>query len=109
MEKTVTISIKPEDSKAIFDRESSQWSSQLGYNRMYLTAIQNTFNDILKARGHVFLNEVLDDLGNKRTQNGQLIGWMSKEGAEIRFDVVEIELNRFELTFNIDGIIFDLI
>ena len=110
MEKTVTINIKPEDSKAIFDCKSEQWFGVLDYNRMFLKAQEIYFNAALKTRGHVFLNEVLDALGLKRTRNGAILGWVNKSGCEfISFDAKEIKQDCFELSFNVDGVILDLI
>ena len=51
------------------------WEANSDYNLMFLRGIQNYANDLLHSRGHVFLNEVLDAIGLKRTQEGQSLGW----------------------------------
>ena len=58
-----------------FDEASSNWTKTPEYNLMFLTAQQQHANDLLRARGHVFLNEVYDMLDLPRSQAGQIVGW----------------------------------
>lgn len=105
-----------------FDESSSQWDKHTGYNLQYLRGQQNYFNDILKVRGHVFLNEVYDALGIPRSPDGALVGWVyGKNGDDyIDFGIYDLDnlkardfVNGYErsilLDFNVDGIIYDLI
>ena len=46
---------------------------------MFLRDQQRYMNDLLKTRGHVYLNEVYDALGFPRTKEGQIIGWLYDE------------------------------
>lgn len=46
--------------------------------RKFVLTVQNTANDLLQARGHLFLNELYDLLGIKRIPQGNLVGWMRK-------------------------------
>ena len=49
---------------------------------MFLRAQQNYWNQMLVARGHVFLNEVYDALGIERTQAGSIVGWVISENGD---------------------------
>ena len=52
------------------------WESNNEYNIMFLKAQERYANDLLRARGHLFLNEVYDMLGfSSKTQIGQQAGW----------------------------------
>jgi hypothetical protein len=105
-----------------FDEYSDNWSKTPEYNLLFLKAQQNYANDLLHARGHIFLNEVYDMIGIPRSQAGQVVGWViSKDGDNfIDFGVYDFNnagshlfVNGHEqsilLDFNVDGIIYDLI
>lgn len=104
-----------------FDESCEQWSKNPEYNLMFLRAQQNYYNDMLKSRGHVFLNEVYDALGIPRTQAGAIVGWVIGENGDnfIDFGVFDGDrprardfVNGYErsilLDFNVDGVIYDL-
>ena len=59
---------------------AEQWCGTKIYNENFLVGQQNHFNDLLHARKHVFLNEVLDNLGFERTDEGQAVGWYEGYG-----------------------------
>lgn len=104
-----------------FDESCLQWSKSPEYNLTFLKCQQSVCNDLLKARGHVFLNEVYDMLGLQRSQAGAVVGWVKGEGDDtIDFGLfdgnrqpVRDFVNGYErsilLDFNVDGIIYDLI
>ncbi len=105
-----------------FDEYSTQWQKSAETNLYFLRLQQNHANDMLRARGHVFLNEVYDMLGLPRTKEGSIYGWvMNGDGSTvIDFGIYNIEnpagrafVNGYEkailLDFNITGIIWDLI
>lgn len=77
-EKTVETGEIPEHScyARFFDEYSDYWQRNAEYNLMFLRAQERYANDKLKARGHLFLNEVYDALGIPRTQAGQIVGWI---------------------------------
>lgn len=50
------------DYAVYFDSKSRNYETNQDYNRMFLKAQQAFANDKLQTRGHLFLNEVLDDL-----------------------------------------------
>lgn len=66
-----------------FDESCSGWESNAEYNLMYLRRTQDYFNDLLKSRGHVFLNEVYEVLGFPHTKIGQRVGWVYDENNTI--------------------------
>ena len=59
-----------------FDNASDSWSKEPEYNFIFLKAQQNYANDLLHARGHVFLNDVYDMLGIERSKAGAVVGWL---------------------------------
>ena len=95
------------------------------YNLMFLRRQQDYANEVLKAKGHLFLNEVYDMLGIPRTQAGQVVGWIYDEKNPngdnyVDFGIYDINdenkrafVNGLErnilLDFNVDGVIYDLI
>lgn len=105
-----------------FDPYSSSWNKEPEYNLIFLQCQQNYANDLLKSRGHVFLNEVYDMLGIPRSKAGAVVGWVLSENGEtdnfINFGVFDGReqitrdfVNGLEgsilLDFNVDGIIYD--
>lgn len=98
------------------------WSSVPEYNRIFLHAQQNFANDMLRARGHIFLNEVYDSLGLERSKAGAVVGWVWDNGGDNRVDFGIFEGSRpairefvngqegaILLDFNVDGVIYDKI
>ena len=107
----VMISIHPDEippaKEKIFDSSSSCWSDRNEYNQVFLRSQQNYANDLLRARGHVFLNEICDMLGLPRTRLGVVLGWTSPGYIDF---VADFSNNKsIALTFNVDGVIYDLI
>jgi len=104
-----------------FDQFASTWSKDPEYNYVFLISQQRYANDMLKARGHLFLNEVYDMLGLERTNAGSVVGWIiSKdgdnfvdfgvfEGSEKSRDFVNGREGAILLDFNVDGVIWDKI
>ena len=107
--------------KVVFDETNQNWQRADEYNQIFIQAQQNYANDLLRAKGHVFLNDVHDMLGLPRTKAGQIVGWVRNgEGDNyIDFGV----FNNFErgmrfvsgdersiwLDFNVDGPVLDLL
>lgn len=102
-----------------FDVNSASWNKEPEYNLIFLKCQQNYVNDLLHARGHVFLNEVYDQLGIPRSKAGAVVGWVLGAGDDfIDFGVFDDKsdrardfVNGFEgailLDFNVDGVIWD--
>ena len=104
-----------------FGEGCTNWSSQTGYNGMFLKGQQNYASDMLRIKGHIFLNEVYDLLGVERTPTGAVCGWVMGKGDDyVDFgiftdttDEKEAFLDGYSknilLDFNVDGVIYDLI
>jgi hypothetical protein len=107
-----------------FDNGSQSWSKEPEYNLIFLKCQQNYANDLLRSRGHVFLNEVYDMLGIPRSKAGAVVGWLLSRHGEtdnfINFGVFDGRsesardfVNGMEgailLDFNVDGVIYDKI
>lgn len=125
--KTVTRVSPSEPSiySVFFDEGSSNWNRDPEYNRIFLLCQQNYWNDILRTRGHVFLNEVYRELGLPHTKAGAVVGWLYHGNGDnhISFGVFEDPetkdarirdfVNGYEgsvlLDFNVDGVIYDKI
>lgn len=105
-----------------FDEYSPNWSKEPEYNLLFLRCQQNYANDLLKSRGHIFLNEVYDMLGLERSRAGAVVGWIISDDGDnyIDFGVFDGDsrnsrdfVNGREgsllLDFNVDGVIYDQI
>lgn len=99
-----------------FDSKSRNYETNQDYNRMFLKAQQAFANDKLQTRGHLFLNEVLDDLDLPRTPAGQIVGWTANgPDGYVNFRIVEVERETEDgghepaliLDFNVEGNIWD--
>lgn len=62
-----------------FDPCSPNWTKDPEFNKMFLLDQQRYANDLLKRKGHLFLNEVYDMIGVDRTRAGQVVGWIYDE------------------------------
>ena len=98
------------------------WEANSDYNFTFLRMVENWANDMLKSRGHIFLNEVLDAIGIKRTPEGAIVGWVMGSGGddEVDFGVYDYYtdeysdaqdgyLKNIHLNFNVDGVIWNKI
>jgi len=105
-----------------FDPLSTEWSKEPEYNLIFLKCQQNYVNDLLRARGHVFLNEVYDKLGIPRSKAGSVVGWILIGDVRDNYidfgiwdsdgtvrDFVNGREASILLDFNVDGVIYDKI
>jgi hypothetical protein len=105
-----------------FDEYSRHWDRHPDYNSMFIQCQQNYANDLLRSRGHVFLNDVYDMLGFERTTPGSVVGWIRDGDGDgyIDFgvynhrnprarDFVNAREGSVLLDFNVDGVIYDKI
>ena len=99
-----------------FDEKCAGWSENRETNVYFLRYQQDYANELLRTRGHLFLNEVCDMLGAPRTKLGQVCGWVYKENNPIGDNYVDLDIfndrntednNVFVLDPNVDGCILD--
>lgn len=128
-EKGKTLITKKHDPNALsvysrlFDEGNPHWQKDPQLNRLFLQCQQNYANHRLQARGHLFLNEVYEELGFEHTPQGAVCGWVidpnNPGGGDMYVDFGifrtdnEPFINGFErsvwLDFNVDGVIWDKI
>lgn len=105
-----------------FDDGCIGWSKDPEYCSMFLKTQQNYANERLRAKGHLFLNEVYDMLGIPRSKAGNIVGWIYDEKNPIGDNFVDFGLTKKRaadfingytgvilLDFNVDGDILNLI
>lgn len=108
-----------------FDASSENFAKDPEYNMMFLRRQQDYANEMLKSRGHLFLNEVYDLLDIPRSKAGQVVGWVYDKNGNTKGDnYVDFGLYRNDqgtrrfvngleynilLDFNVDGVIYDII
>jgi hypothetical protein len=114
--------VDPNGYSRFFDKSCYGWENSRDYNLMFLQTQQSIFNNLLTARGYVFLNDIYDALGIERTKMGQIVGWVKKNpnsavsDGYIDFGITETNIETEDgyapiilLDFNVDGNILDLI
>lgn len=79
-----------------FDTQNVNWKNSPEYNLSYVKCQETFANQLLFARGHVFLNDILDGLGIERTKEGAILGWVldrdHAEGSQhIDFGIVDCQ------------------
>lgn len=108
-----------------YDDGCKGWTKDPELNLVFLKQMQQYANDRLRARGHLFLNEVYDMLGIPHSSAGQIVGWIYDEDNPNGDNYVDFGIydtykeksrdfvNGYErvilLDFNVDGIIYNLI
>lgn len=109
--------------RIIAEESSTCWDPNEDYTSQNLAAVQLWANRRLERKGHLFLNEVFDQLGLSRTREGAVVGWLKNgEGDNyVSFgdfdasiyrvpsdDYTRVDSN-FVVDFNVDGVIWDRI
>lgn len=107
----------------IFDEFNTLWERSPERNYQFLKCQEVYLNNRLHAKGHIFMNDVYTALGLDAVPEGQLVGWLvNKPGYDKGDGFIDFGLdnlaardfvNGYEasvlLSFNPDGIIYDLI
>lgn len=108
-----------------FDCGNNGWDDDPEVRLFFLRMAQDHFNDRLKARGYVFLNEVYEYFGMPITKAGQAVGWRydlknPTGDNQIDFGIYDVRHPRngdfidgycdaIILDFNVDGPIVDYV
>ena len=104
----------------IFDNfTTNRWSAHSLSNLNVIRSTEDWANRQLRLNGHLFLNDVLDELGMDKVPWGQIVGWIrgSREGdsyiqivaddQRAAFDLDDDTSNKpIYLEFNCDGAIW---
>lgn len=115
------------DTTRIFDKDNVNWDEYVPeMNVATIRTIEKRANDELRAKGHLFLNDVYNMLGFEDTSVGAVVGWSLDDKAKETYvdfgifngtdDPWDFEANEpwdgttpLYLKFNVDGIIYDRI
>lgn len=102
----------------VFDDNNSNWTGHSDMDLVFLKHVENWANEVLKARGFIFLNEVYNELGFGPCEAGQFVGWVRDHNGDgyVDFGIMDIYrksnrdfINGYSqhvlLTFNVDGYI----
>lgn len=113
---------KPSPYAVFYDQYNQNWKPLPEYNLAFLRAVQEYVNHLLKSRGHVFLNEVYDQMGFDHTKAGAVVGWIKNSGGDNYIDFGVLDPHQMDqfldfingdegiwLDFNVDGTIYDKI
>lgn len=104
-----------------FDELNPNYQREPEFNFLFLRCQQNYANDLLRSRGHLFLNEVYQMLKIDHSRAGAVVGWVMGNGDNyVDFGIFDGTkpkardfVNGYEpailLDFNVDGVIYDKI
>lgn len=129
-EKTVTETVHVADPTSFspyarcFDTGCIGWEKDAEHNLFFVLQQQNYANELLRAQGYLFLNDVYKMFGFPTTKAGQAVGWIYDEKNPIgdnfvdfgvhdlhdknKIDFVHGKERSIWLDFNVDGVIWDL-
>lgn len=102
------------DYARVFDRECKAWEKNPKYNRLFLQGQQELCNQLLRAYGFLYLNDVYEMLGITKTAAGQAVGWIYDEHKPTGDNYVDFRISEmlnkdgetvYLLDFNVDGAI----
>lgn len=127
VKKTVNVATlnDPSEFAFFFDNGCIGWQKDAEHNKWFVLQQQNYANEKLRAQGYLFLNDVYDMFGIRRTKAGQIAGWIYDEknpngDNRVDFGIFDVHneakrdfVNGYERTVlidpNVDGNILDLI
>lgn len=105
-----------------FNKDCAGWSDNAEKNLFFLKRQQDYANELLEAKGYLFLNDVYSMLGIPQSKAGQAVGWAYDKNVVAKIDFGIYTINREEnqqfvngleknvlLDFNVDGDILDLL
>lgn len=96
-----------------FDECCKDWTKDRKYNVMFLKMQERYLNDLLKARGYLFLRDVYEMIGIPITKESCIVGWIFEEPNKIGDNFVRFIYDEPDesacilIDFNVDGNIID--
>lgn len=92
----------------VFDSSCVEWNKDRWFNMVHLRATQNYFNDILKARGYVFLRDIYEYLGIPVTRTSLNVGWVYDPKNRFADNYIDFCIQAtdgadIQMDFNVDG------
>lgn len=105
-----------------FDETCPGWERDTQWNLTFLRDQQRYANDLLRVKGHLFLNDVYEMLGIPKSKAGQVVGWVYDPenpmannyvdfglGSAKNREAIDLDDTTLLLDFNVDGVIIDRI
>lgn len=99
--------------RSIYAREYNQnmpsWTEDGKLNLAYLRMTQSYFNELLMARGYVFLRDIYEKLGIPVSKESIVVGWYYDRTNQEAHNYIDFGLDgteegpNFTLDFNVDG------
>ena len=92
-----------------FDACCKDWTNDRNYNVMFIKMQERYLNDLLKARGYLFLKDVYEIIGIPITKDSCIVGWIYEEHNEIGDNFVKFIYDENDesacilIDFNVDG------
>jgi hypothetical protein len=109
------------DYAVMFGKENENWEPSTRQNILYLQSVIRYFEDRLRLKGRVFLNEVYEYMGYEPTEAGTQVGWIREahqlgegdgfisfgleKNTENAVKFMNGTLSDVILDFNVDGVI----
>ena len=97
----------------VFDDNCKNWTKDQKYNVMFLKKIEQYCNELLRARGWLFLRDVYEYIGIPISKASCLVGWIYEEHNKIGDNFVKFIYDKNDsssgiiIDFNVDGNIID--
>ena len=118
--------VTPSEYSRVFDETNPQHTGSADYDKKFLILQERYANQLLQSKGHLFLNQVYENLGFEPTPAGQMVGWVTGEfkqdgrvsfgmydfageNGDARRDFINMKPGSTFLDFNVDGVIYDLL
>lgn len=124
VKKTVNVanSNTESDYARYFTSHNPYWEASPEYNELFLRARESYATDMLRAQGHLTLNEVYKMLGFEETKAGMVVGWVYDAENPVGDNFVDLSIRKvylpkensddlelaYALDFNVDGNIYDM-
>lgn len=104
-----------------FDSSCYNYEKDPEYNLLFLKNQESYANDLLKAKGYLYLNTVYKALGLPETKAGQVVGWIYNPDTPVGDNYVDFGIHQVQnkrsvngyepvylLDFNVDGNIWEM-